>query len=387
MPPPAAADAMSRSLALAALLLLVLPPLAAPTGKASEAPPLQAVAFERARERFAAGDFAAVVAALEPFANSGAAAPPLRTLLAAAYLRLARAGDALALLAPVADAEGAGAPLLYQAASAAAALGDEARAERYLARAAAADPASQAARTLGLSRGAQGRPEDACRLLRPFVSAHPEDEEARLGAAFCSLELGDEDGAAELLRELPAGVPRVRLLRGRLALVRGEPYETIAQLEPLLPSPPPEVEHEVRRNLAEAYLEVGRAPAAIPLLRAHAAGSPELTLMLARAHQQAGEPAAAVAAVAPFAEQLTAAPPPPGLPLSLGAAMALEWGRALISLRRWAEAVTALQAATRLNPTSPAAWQALVQALRGAGRPAEAQAAAARLLGLTKPVP
>lgn len=371
--------------------LLLLASLALPLhahAAASSAPSsaAQLAAFERARERMNAQDFVAAVGLLEPFAKSGEALPPVRGLLAAAYLQLERAADAAAVLAPIVDGEQAGAPLLFQAARAAAALGDEVKADAYLTRAAAADPGSPAARTLGLRRAADGRTDEACRLLRPYVGAHPEDEEARLGAAFCSIELADKEAAAELLRNLPDDAPRVRLLRGRLALLRGEPYETIAQLEPLAERPPPGLEHPVRRNLAEAYLEVARAPAAIRLLGGHVAGDPELTLMLARAHQQVGEPAAAVTAIAPFATQLTSPAAPPGMPPSLAAAMALEWGRALASLRRWPEAVVALQAATRFNPASAASWQALVQALRAAGRDDEARAAAARLLGLTSPL-
>lgn len=363
-------------------LLLLLACLSSPSAKAAESP-AQAAAFERGSKSFAARDYAAVVAELGPFARSGDALPPTRTLLAAAYLELGRAADAAALLGPLADAETAGAPLLFQASRAAAALGDAAKADAYLERAAAKDPRSAAARMLGMRYGATGRIDEACRLLLPYVDARPDDGEARLAAAFCTLELGQADVADGLLKDLPSEEPRVRLLRARLAVSRGQPADAIAQLESLAASPPPEVAHELRRVLAESYLAVGRAQSVVALLTGQTAADATLSYLLARAHQQAGDPGAAVATLAPFAARLTAQPPPPELPPSLLAGMALEWGRALLALQRWPEAVTALQAATRLDPASAAGWQALVQALRGAGRREEAEAAMARLRTLT----
>jgi tetratricopeptide (TPR) repeat protein len=367
-------------------LLLLLASLCLPPARAAESP-TQAAAFERGSKSYAKGDYASVVAELEPFARSGDAVPPTRTLLAAAYLELGRAADAAAVLRPAADSDAAGAPLLFQASRAAAALGDQVKADAYLARAAAKEPRSAAARALGMQYGATGRLAEACRLLLPYVGAHPEDGEARLAAAYCSLEIGQADGVADLLKDLSADEPRVRLLQARVAAAKGRPADAIAQLEPLAASPPPAVAHELRRVLSESYLAVGKAQAVVGLLASHVAGDPTLSYLLARAQQQAGDPGAAVATLAPFAGRLTSQPPPADLPASLLAGMALEWGRALLALQRWPDAVTALQAATRLDPGGAAGWQALVQALRGAGRREEAEAAIARLRSLAAPRP
>jgi tetratricopeptide (TPR) repeat protein len=367
------------------LLALLVCLCAAPATPADS--PDQAAAFERGSSNFAKKDYAAVVAALEPFAQAGTALPPTRTLLAAAYLELDRAREAADVLRPIAETESAGAPLLFQASRAAAALGDQAKADAYLARAAVEDPRSVAARTLGMRYGAAGRIDEACRLLLPYVEAHPDDGEARLFAAYCALELGRAEVADGMLKDPPADQPRVRLLRARLAAQRGQPADAIALLESLSASPPPEIAHELRRVLSEAYLAVGRAQSAVALLTGHTADDPTLSYLLARAQQQAGNPAAAVATLAPFVPQMTAETPPKELPSALVAGMALEWGLALLALQRWPEAVTALQAATRLDPSSAAGWQALVQALRGAGRREEAEAAMARLRSLTAPRP
>jgi len=345
----------------------------------AEQPSPQLAAFERARERFAANDHAAVVGILVPFAGAKDVAPPLRTLLAASYLELGKAAEAAAVLAPVAASDQAGPPLLYQAARAASALGREDEAQGYLARASAMDPSSLAARTLGLHRAAAGDMRGACALLQPYVAAHAADADARIGAAFCSIELDQQAAAEALLRELPADEPRARVMRARLALLRGQPYEAIAQLEPIAKAPPPEIAYELRRNLAEAWIEVGKAQAAADLLARHAGGDPQLALLLARARAQAGDPEGVIAAVAPFVAQLTTVEPPAPALRPMLAQLALHWGRALLDRQRFGDAVPALTAATRLAPEDAPSWQALVQALRGAGRREEAEAALARL--------
>jgi thioredoxin-like negative regulator of GroEL len=365
--------------ALANTLAAAAPSQAPPASTPSPEQQKLIALYEQCSRLIAGGDFAGVVSLLEPLAHGDSFAPPFRTQLAIAYLELDRPSEAAAALAPIADRDDAGAPLLLQASRAAQAMGQQAKADAYLARAAARDPGSLAARELGMQRGAEGKMDEACRLLRPYVAAHPDDAPARLSAAFCSVELGDREAAAALVDGLPATEPRVTLVRARIAVLAGKPDEVIALLEPLAASPPEPIAHELRRNLAESYIAVGRAQAAIPLLEGHVAGDPTLTLLLARAQQQSGRPADVLKTVAPFAAQMTAPSPPAGVPAVLMHDLALEWGRALLALQRWPEAVTALQAATRLDPKNAAAWQALVQALRGAGRTEEAKAAMAQL--------
>ncbi len=363
---------------------LLLPVLLLLSGalRAEGSPSPQLAAFNHGRELFAAHDYTGVVTLLAPFAGAKPE-PPLRTLLAAAYLELGREAEAAAVLAPVAATAEAGAPLLFQAARAAAALGDEAKANTYLRRAAAADPTSAAARALGFQVGSAGNMEEACGLLRPYLAAHPEDREVRVAATYCALELGQPDAAEKLLRPLPAELAEAHVLGARLALLRGQPYQAIAALEPLAAAPPAQVAREVRRNLGEAWLEVGKADAASALLDGHVDGDLELGLLLARAHEQAGDPAGVIATVTPFASRIQADPLAADAPRSVLAKLALTWGRALLAGQRWAEAVTVLEAATRLAPDDAPAWQALVQALRGAGRPDDAAAALARLRAAT----
>lgn len=343
--------------------------------------------FQEARQKLEAGDHQGVVALLEPFKSNPATPPPFLTLLGAAYIELGRFQEAQAVLDPAAAKETAGPPLLFNAGRAAIALGQEEKGEAYLKRAIALSPQSLAARALGLRYGRQGKVVEAYQLLRPWAQSHPEDDEVRLAAAFCAIELGRGAEAEPLLEGLPADRPQVRLLRARLLLSRGDPRGAISALAPLEASPPKEIDRDLRWVLGEARMRVGEAAGAVTLLEGHTGDDPVLALLLAQAHQQTGSPEKVLATLKPFVDAI---PDParvePAL-RSINAAMALEYGRALVAGTRWPEAVTVLQKATTLDPSNVPAWQVLGQALAGAGRRDEARQALAKFQELSRSIP
>lgn len=353
---------------------LLLPPLAA---SAWQAPPPQAV-VEQALTRARAGDLAGAIALLEPLRGKAGAPPPALSLLGVLYLQADRPKDALAVLGPLADTGQAGPLILENAGRAALLLGETERGERYLEQAVKEAPVSPASRELGLLRGRQGRPVDSYKLLRPWALAHPEDREARLAAAFGALELHRAPEARELLTGLPEDDPRVRLLRGRLQLEEGDPRGAIATLTPLLEGPPA-LSADVRRFLAEAHSAVGASDEAVKLLTGKTGQDRDLSLLLAKAQYQSGHPEDAAATLEPFARDLLGREPGTPGERVFAAEIALEYGRALVGLNRWPEAVAALEKATAWEPSEPQAWQLLGQAQLASGRREEAARSMAKL--------
>lgn len=350
--------------ALLFALLLALRGAAAQEPKPAAPPPPPPV-VQKALQELREGDVPGALALLEPLRKQAGAPPDALSLLGLLYLQAGRAQDALDVLGPLADSETAGAAVLERAGRASLALGQTAKAEGYLERAVAKSPQSVAARELGMLRGSQNRPVDAYKLLRPWALAHPEDGPARLAAAFAALELDRPPEAEELLAGLPADGPRVRLLRGELFLLKGEPREAINILKPLVESGPPALQADARRSLAEAHVLVGESREAIALLQGQVGDDPERALLLGKAHYQAGEPDKAVAVLEPAARKL-ASPAESQRPLA--ADLALELGRALIGLSRWPEAIASLEQAVALAPEKLQAWQSLSQAQLAAGR-------------------
>lgn len=376
---------------LAALCLVLLPIGAIGAGGASaQQPPasddLQR-RFQEARQKLEAGDHKAVVALLEPLKSDPGTPPPILTMLGAAYIELGRFKEAQAILDPAASKEAAGPPLLFNAARAALALGQEEKGEAYLKRAAEQVPQSLAARALGLRYGRQGKVLDAYKLLRPWAQAHPDDQEARLAAAFCAVELGRGSEADPLLEGLPDDRPPVRLLRARLLLARGDPRGAISTLAPLAANPPKEIDRDLRWVLGESRMQIGEASAAVALLEGHTGNDPVLALLLAQAHQQTGSPEKVLATLKPFVDQIPDPARVEPARRSINAAMALEYGRALVAGARWAEAAAALEKATALDPSNTPAWQVLGQALAGAGRRDEARQALAKFQELSTATP
>ncbi|MEA2604642.1 MAG: hypothetical protein QOF89_5634 [Acidobacteriota bacterium] len=327
---------------------------------AAPGPPPPQVA--EAARKYEAGDLKGAIALLEPLRKKPGAHPSALALLGTLYLETGRPKEALALLGPIADSGAAGPVILHNAGRAALALGQKEKAEAYLQAAAAKAPASPASRDLGLLLGSQGRVAESYQRLRPWVEAHPEDQATRLSAAYDALELNRPREAEELLAGLPEDEPRVRLLKGRVQLLKSEPRQTVATLEPLLKAGASPIEREVRRYLAEAHLALGESAAAVTLLQGKTGDDPSLALLLGRAQFQAGNPEQAAATLAPVERELEKTND------DLATAVALEYGRALVALAKWPEAVASLSRATQLDPQNVQAWQVLGQAQLGAGQ-------------------
>jgi predicted Zn-dependent protease len=382
--------ALPLLLALALILSLALamsPPLAA---QAKLAPPSAETqkTIQAALAKVQAGDVAGGIALLEPLKTGPGSHPAALSLLGSLYLRAGRPADALALLGPIADTDAAGPMILGNAAQAAFAVGQTAKAETYLRRAVARAPGSPAARDLGMLLGGDGRLAESYGLLRPWALANPDDSEARLAAAFAAVELQHADEGEELLKGLPQDNPRIQLLRARLLALEKAPQGAIALLEPILRNGPPELLPEVQRTLARLYMDTGGARKTVELLRGKTEGDPSLALLLGRAQNQTGDAAAAAEALAPFAKAGLAdkEPATPG-DRAAAAALELEYGQALLTLSKPAEAIPALDLSTRLDPSSARGWQLLGQAQLAAGqRDAAAKSAAkAKALGGGKP--
>lgn len=365
-------------------VLFVLSPLQAQE-QTQEIDPQKA--FDQARQKYQAGDYKAVVDLLAPLKPDASAPAPLLTLLGGAYIELGQIAEAQALLDPVAATDAAGPALLFNAARAAFAKKQDEKGENFLKRAIEKAPASLAARSLGLRYGRQGKIVEAYKLLKPWAQAHPDDGDVRLAAAFCAIELRRGAEADALLSGLPEANPQVLLLKGRLLLARGDPRGAIALLSPLASAPPKEIDRDLRWVLGEARLEIGEAAGAVTLLEGHAAEDPDMALLLAQAYQQTGSPDKVLTTLKPFVDRL---PEPSTLDetrRAVFAAMALEYGKALIAGARWPEAVTVLEKATALNASNLPAWQTLGQALAGAGRRDEAKKVLEKFQELSKAAP
>ena len=356
---------------LALALVLSLSPAAAQTAKPTPPPPQVEKTVQDAVAKWQKGDLKGAIALLEPL-NKPGTHPSALSLLGTLYLEAGRPKDAIALLGPIADSDAAGPLILNSAARAALALGQAARAEKYLRRVVAKAPDSPAGRDLGLLLGSQGRLQESYVLLRPWALAHPEDAEARLSAAYDAVELDRVPEATGLLEGLPDDNPRVRLLRGRLQLMQQKPREGLALLTPLLQNGPPELNLSVRRYLAEGHLAVGESNDAIELLKGKVGDDPSLAVLLGRAYYKSGNPAEAIAVLEPFARNLLGGEPSSPGERSLMTDLALEYGQALVAASRWTDAATALTRATQLNPDSLLGWQLLGRAQLAAGQREEA---------------
>lgn len=324
--------------------------------------------IQSALKKYQGGDLQAAIALLEPLKGKPGTHPAALSLLGTLYLEAGHPKDALALLGPIADSGAAGPVILDSAAKAAIAVGQTARAERYLKIAMTKAPDSPAARDLGLLLGSQGRLDDSYSLLRPWALAHPEDGEARLSAAYGAIELDRAPEAAELLQGLPDDNPRVRLLRGRVQLLQQNPRDALATLKPLADHAPPELDVSVRRYLAEAYLAMGESKGAVQLLKGRVGDDPSLALVLGRAEYRDGNPADAAALLEPFARNLLAGDPTSPPERTLMADLATQYGQALVATSKWTEAIAALDRATQLSPQNIQAWQLLSRAQLAAGQ-------------------
>jgi Flp pilus assembly protein TadD len=387
---------MTKRSAFALALTLALTAPTVPTVPAAAQTPPQAPAQPRPQARPAqsavdpltqdaikkveAGDTAGAIRELEGQRAAKTASPQGIALLGTLYLQQGKAQEALTVLKPLADAQRADPAVLYNAARAALSLKQNDVAVGYLQRGAQAAPDSPAARDLGLLVMRQGRLVEAYSLLFPWAAAHPADAEARLAAASLAVQLERPKEAEDFLSSpgLSKEDPAVKLLRGRVLTQKGDGAGAVALLEPLAKGVPAGMDMEVRRALAEAYLVANRPADAVKQLEGRAGQHPGLALLLGRAQRKAGNNAAALATLKPFADKLPADVANVGDPRPV-LGIALEAGTLLTETGRAAEAVTILDKATKLYPQSPVAWEALAQALDAAGRKDDATKARTRV--------
>ena len=350
-------------------------PAQAPSQPAAPAAPADPL-MDEALKKVEAGDVAGAVQLLEGRRNE--LKIPGYSLLGALYLQTNRPQDALAVLKPLADVEGANPAVLYNASRAAAAVGQNENARTYLIRAALQAPASPAARDLGFAMMREGRVVEAYGLLVPWALRNPKDGDARLMAASLALVLERPDEAEGLLTGLSADDPAIRLLRGRALAQKGKGKEAVALLKPLLDKHPQGMDLEVRRALAEAYLAAGEPAQTIQILQGHTGNHPGLALLLGRAQHRSGNATAALATLKPFADQIPADPAKVGDPRP-AVGIAIEYSNLLIEAGRAKEAVPYLEKATTLHPQGQEGWKTLAQALDAAGRKDDAQKARAKV--------
>lgn len=369
---------MSRRLALAAALLLtaLAAGAAARPLAAQEAQPEQTV--RQALGLAAGGDLEGAIELLEPLAADPGSPPQVAAILGALHLEAGRPSRALEILRPLTIEKDADPAALFNAGRAALALGLEAEAEDLLKRSAAIEPNTPAARELGLLLARQGRFANALPPLRGWARSHPDDTEARVAAALAAVQLKRAPEAEELLSDLPQDLPEVRLLWGKLLLLKGELQAAITTLRPLVAGGGAG-QRDARRAMAEAHLRLGQAAQAIELLADREAQDPAGAVLLAQAYYQSGDVERGLATLEPHVAAGAATPS-----TGLASRIALEYGRLLIAAGRHSEALPHLEAATRQRPDDKLGWQALAQALAAAGRREEARAALERFQALVE---
>ena len=357
---------------------------AAPPKAAAQAPasPLESFAQEILRQ--SRSDKAGALARLKALAADPATTQPQLSLIGALYVQLDQPQEALAVLKPLADSNEAEPAVLYNAGRASLILGQVDEGRIYLTRSLLKEPNSPAARDLGMLTARDGRVVEAYSMLRPWALQNPSDGDARLMAANLAVQLERADDAAQLLAGLPENDPAIRLLDGKVKILKKDGPGAVALLQPLLANHPQGMELEVRRSLAEANLLAGKPAEAIKLIDGKAEGHPSLVLLLARAQRQAGNAAAAAATLKPMADKLPETAETIGDPRP-AAGIALEYASLLADSGHAAEAIPFYQKATRYVPRSPEAWKALSRALDAAGRKAEAQQALAQAAEAAKP--
>jgi len=326
----------------------------------------------------------AAVDKLRAIQKDPAVTPPMLSLIGALYVQLDKPQDALAVLKPLADPEDAEPAVLYNAGQAALMAGQVDVGQVYLTRSVIKEPASPAARELGMLTARRGHLVEAYSMLRPWVLRNPSDTEARLVACNLAVQLERGDDALQLLSGLSESEPAIRLLRGKALVLKKDGPGAVALLKPLLASHPQGMDLEVRRSLAEAQLLAGQPAEAIKLIDGKTAGRPALVLLLARAQHKAGNAAAAAATLKPLADKLPANANAIGDPRP-AAGIAMEYGALLVEAGKPAEAVPFYQKSTGYYPGNPETWKGLARALDAAGRKPEAQKALAQAAEAAKP--
>ena len=240
-----------RSAVIAALSLL---PLVSATFLRADSAAADA-AFQSALAKTKTGDYAAALALLEPYRKDPNAGARTLSMLGVLYLETGKAGDALAVLKPLADPATAEPAVLYNAGRAAIAVGDAKLAESYFTRSMKAAPqGSPAMRELGMLYAAQGKVVEAYKLLVAYCVAYPEETEPRTMAALMALRVGRPADAERLIEGLNPDNAGVRLLRGGIAVAAGDGKGALEILAPIAQHPPA-MDIDYRKTMAEAKFQ------------------------------------------------------------------------------------------------------------------------------------
>jgi len=363
-------NASAKRLGIVALLALT----GASAAPAQE-PPL---ALREAMALVERGDPAGAIAVLEEVVAEPDAPDIATAALGALLLETGNAERALGVLAPLAERDPPDPAALFNAGRAAEALGRLEDAASLYHRSIGLEPRSPALRALGMMIGRLGRAGDAYEYLRQWTASNPNDQDARLAAAWGAVALGRPPDAETLIEGLDPREPQVQLLRGRILLLRDDPWGALAELQPLAEEPPAPLERGIRSALATAYLLVGEADGAIQQLESLSPEDPELAGRLARAYYQAGRTRDAIATLAPFVEPLTTVDPPADASTDLARELAYDYGRFLHANEETERALPFLRLATELDPNLAETFRALGQVLSALGRRDEAREAVQR---------
>lgn len=183
------------------------------------------------------GAFLRAEASLAKVVQAHPEARTVRLLLARTYVRLEEPAKALQTLQPLLSAANPGADVLTTAGQANLAQGKPAEAEKFFARAVAADPKDYRGRTaLAVARLELGREEQG---VEELVRIAAQDREPRADMELISVYLrrGDLARAQQAIdaldKKLPKGV-EAPMLRAQLALARGDTAQARAALEAAL---------------------------------------------------------------------------------------------------------------------------------------------------------
>ncbi len=328
------------------------------------------------------GDLPGAIEILEAFCAGGHAPDAAFAALGALHLEAGNPEKALEVLLPHSRRSQPDPAVFFNTGRAAEALARFTDAVAFYRRSVALDGFSPAVRALGMLLGRLGRSGESYELLQTWLEANTNDHSARIAAAASAVDLGLANDAESLIEGLPSDAPAIRLLRGRILLLRDDPWGALGQLQPLAEQPPPALEVDVRRSLADTWLQVGDPEAAIEQMQLIPPGDPADTVQLANAYSQAGRLQDAIETLAPLAEPLVGSEPPED-PGTLALNVLVDYGRYLLSAGDARKALSFLQLAADIGPDFAGAFEALADGLEASGRPEEAAAARARYETLT----
>ncbi len=367
--------------AVAGALLLAL--LAAPRlAESQEA----SAPISNAMELAQSGNLRAAIKVLEAFCAGGDAPDAAFGALGALHVEDGRPEKALEILLPLTQTEELDPAVLYNAGRASEALGRFTDAVGFYRISISVDGFSPAVRALGMLLGRLERSGESYELLATWLEANSNDYAARIAAAAGAVDLELADEAESLIQGLPPDAPAIRLLQGRIHLLRNDPWGALGKLQPLADQPPPALELDLRRSLADAWLQVGDPEAAIEQIELIPPGNPSDTVQLANAYSQSGRIRKAVETLAPLAEPLIGSAPPTD-PGKLALGVLIDFGRYLQAAGDSRRALSFLQLAAEIGPDFPEAFKTLADVLEANGRSNEAATARARYETLTTTTP